>query len=425
MKILNFKNAFHQKALSKVKQFKKQEDAKDLNLEHNLLIESADREERLASQLNTLELDLNKTKQELERVYNENEIIVISHQELSNLNEQLKDNMLKQRNEIKSLKERENRLLVDNTDLDGENVQLQEQIAKLKEDLVELDTIRHENKALEEKLETLESQIVELTTLKKIVEKQLEESLNSFREEREHKYQRKRESHERREKQSLQELKNLANNLADENIHERLLYENIDIDDDEFDDQKNMGTLNEQILSRGSSTSSRNSQHEPVASSLVNEIHSDEMQTLEKKIEEIFNSAGDAHLRVNVLSFGYKYGIPVDADLVVDCRFIANPHWVPELRPLNGLDAPVSEAVLGSANTQEFLDRYQSLFETMAVGFFNEGRKYLTLAVGCTGGKHRSVAIAEELSKRFNAKSLIGGRSIIAHPMHRDLGREI
>ena len=110
---------------------------------------------------------------------------------------------------------------------------------------------------------------------------------------------------------------------------------------------------------------------------------------------------------------------------MVDCRFIANPHWVPELRPLNGLDVPVSEAVLGSANTQEFLDRYQSLFETMAVGFFNEGRKYLTLAVGCTGGKHRSVAIAEELSKRFNAKSLIGGRSIIAHPMHRDLGREI
>jgi len=146
---------------------------------------------------------------------------------------------------------------------------------------------------------------------------------------------------------------------------------------------------------------------------------------LEKKIEEIFKSAGDDDLRVNVLSFGYKYGIPVDADLVMDCRFIANPHWVPELRPLNGLDAPVSEAVLGSANTQEFLDRYQALFETMAVGFFAEGRKYLTLAIGCTGGKHRSVAIAEELSKRLNAKSHIGGGSIVAHPVHRDLGREI
>ena len=91
---------------------------------------------------------------------------------------------------------------------------------------------------------------------------------------------------------------------------------------------------------------------------------------LEKKVEEIFHADGDADLRVNVLSFGYKYGIPVDADLVMDCRFIPNPHWIPELRPLNGLDAPVSENVLGGANTQEFLERYQALFETMANGFF-------------------------------------------------------
>jgi len=160
-------------------------------------------------------------------------------------------------------------------------------------------------------------------------------------------------------------------------------------------------------------------------SDLVVDSSAFNIHQLEKKIEEIFKSAGDDDLRVNVLSFGYKYGIPVDADLVMDCRFIANPHWVPELRPLNGLDAPVSEAVLGSANTQEFLARYQALFETMAVGFFAEGRKYLTLAIGCTGGKHRSVAIAEELSKRLNVKSHIGGGSIVAHPVHRDLGREI
>lgn len=146
---------------------------------------------------------------------------------------------------------------------------------------------------------------------------------------------------------------------------------------------------------------------------------------LEKKVEEIFHTEGEADLRVNVLSFGYKYGIPVDADLVMDCRFIANPHWIPELRPLNGLDQPVSENVLGTANTQEFLERYQLLFETMATGFFTEGRKYLTLAIGCTGGKHRSVAIAEELSKRLNVKSEIAGRTILAHPIHRDLGREL
>ena len=149
---------------------------------------------------------------------------------------------------------------------------------------------------------------------------------------------------------------------------------------------------------------------------------------LEQKVEAIFQTQGDADLRVNVLSFGYKYGIPVDADLVMDCRFIVNPHWIPELRPLTGLDAAVSANVLGSANTQEFLERYQALFETMAAGFFNEGRKYLTLAIGCTGGKHRSVAIAEELSKRLNAKAAGtsgSDRKIIAHPIHRDLGREL
>ena len=149
---------------------------------------------------------------------------------------------------------------------------------------------------------------------------------------------------------------------------------------------------------------------------------------LEQKVEAIFQTQGDADLRVNVLSFGYKYGIPVDADLVMDCRFIANPHWIPELRPLTGLDAAVSANVLGSANTQEFLERYQALFETMAAGFFNEGRKYLTLAIGCTGGKHRSVAIAEELSDRLNAKAAGtsgSDRKIIAHPIHRDLGREL
>jgi UPF0042 nucleotide-binding protein len=160
-------------------------------------------------------------------------------------------------------------------------------------------------------------------------------------------------------------------------------------------------------------------------SDLVIDSSSLNVHQLEAKVATIFQSDGDADLRVNVLSFGYKYGIPVDADLVMDCRFIANPHWIPELRPLTGLDAAVSANVLGSENTQEFLERYQSLFETMASGFFNEGRKYLTLAIGCTGGKHRSVAIAEELSKRLNTKSVGSDRKIIAHAVHRDLGREL
>jgi len=145
---------------------------------------------------------------------------------------------------------------------------------------------------------------------------------------------------------------------------------------------------------------------------------------LEKKIQDLFATDSSADLRVNVLSFGYKYGIPVDADLVMDCRFIANPHWIPELRPLTGLDAPVSQKVLESENVQDFLSKYQSLFETMASGFFQEGRRYLTLAIGCTGGKHRSVAIAQELALRLNQSGSVGDKRISAQSVHRDLGRE-
>ncbi len=146
---------------------------------------------------------------------------------------------------------------------------------------------------------------------------------------------------------------------------------------------------------------------------------------LEKKINDYFHEESESDLRVNILSFGYKYGIPVDADLVVDCRFISNPHWVPELRPLSGLDKPVSDAVLNNDNVQEFLDRYQALFETMAIGFIAEGRKYLTLAIGCTGGKHRSVAVTVELGKRLTMCENLLKYKIEAQALHRDLGREI
>jgi UPF0042 nucleotide-binding protein len=146
---------------------------------------------------------------------------------------------------------------------------------------------------------------------------------------------------------------------------------------------------------------------------------------LEKKISDYFHEDSGSDLRVNILSFGYKYGIPVDADLVVDCRFISNPHWVPLLRPMTGLDKPVSDAVLGSDNVKEFLTRYQSLFETMALGFISEGRKFLTLAIGCTGGKHRSVAVAEELVSRLKSGDELSKFKIDTQVMHRDLGREI
>lgn len=145
---------------------------------------------------------------------------------------------------------------------------------------------------------------------------------------------------------------------------------------------------------------------------------------LERKINELFQSGSIAALKVNVLSFGYKFGIPADADLVMDCRFIPNPHWQPDLRPKNGLDKEVSDAVLGANAVPEFLDRYVALFESIARGYLHEGKKFLTLAIGCTGGKHRSVAVAEELAKRLNGLEIAKDASVSAHAIHRDLGRE-
>jgi len=143
---------------------------------------------------------------------------------------------------------------------------------------------------------------------------------------------------------------------------------------------------------------------------------------LEKRTTEIFAAGMLATLRINVLSFGYKYGIPVDADLVLDCRFIPNPHWVPELRPLNGLDAPVSERVLGSEGVADFVRSYVEVVTRMIPGYFREGKKYVTIAIGCTGGKHRSVAIAEEIAHQLNSASQ--QLEVSAHATHRDVGRE-
>jgi UPF0042 nucleotide-binding protein len=123
-------------------------------------------------------------------------------------------------------------------------------------------------------------------------------------------------------------------------------------------------------------------------------------------------------LTATVLSFGFKYGLPLDADLVVDARFLPNPHWVPELRPKSGQDPEVRDYVLGQEDAAEFLDRYTDVLRLLIPGYRREGKRYLTLAVGCTGGKHRSVAIAEEFARRLSAEG------IAAVARHRDLGRE-
>jgi UPF0042 nucleotide-binding protein len=139
---------------------------------------------------------------------------------------------------------------------------------------------------------------------------------------------------------------------------------------------------------------------------------------LAAKIATAFGREEAATLRATVMSFGFKYGIPVDADLVIDMRFLPNPHWVPELRPHSGLDADVSAYVLEQPEAKEFLDAYAAVLRVVLRGYLREGKRYVTVAVGCTGGKHRSVTMSEEVGRRLR------GEGIATLVVHRDLGRE-
>ena len=139
---------------------------------------------------------------------------------------------------------------------------------------------------------------------------------------------------------------------------------------------------------------------------------------LTDRIAEEFGTPETVRLRVSVVSFGFKYGIPVDADFVADMRFLPNPFWVPELKPLTGQDAEVSGYVRAQPGAEEFLASYTDLLAGVADGYLREGKRFAQVAIGCTGGKHRSVAMSEELVRRLME------RGIDARAVHRDLGRE-
>jgi UPF0042 nucleotide-binding protein len=140
---------------------------------------------------------------------------------------------------------------------------------------------------------------------------------------------------------------------------------------------------------------------------------------LATSITETFAAEDHAGVQVTVMSFGFKYGLPTDADLVSDARFLPNPFWIPELRPLTGQDDEVREYVLGQPGAREFIDAYVAALTPVLAGYQRENKRHATIAVGCTGGKHRSVAIAEELVTRL--QSLPG---VAVSSKHRDLGRE-
>ena len=136
-------------------------------------------------------------------------------------------------------------------------------------------------------------------------------------------------------------------------------------------------------------------------------------------ITETFAEAGRAGLRITLLSFGFKYGLPADADLVADARFLPNPFWIPELRHLNGEDPEVAEYVLNQPGAREFIDAYAAALEPVMAGYQRENKRHATIAVGCTGGKHRSVAIVRELADRIGQFP-----GVAVSVKHRDRGRE-
>lgn len=151
---------------------------------------------------------------------------------------------------------------------------------------------------------------------------------------------------------------------------------------------------------------------------LVIDTTSLSVHDLRRAVEDAFEDQEKVALRATVMSFGFKNGIPVDADYVADVRFLPNPHWIEELRPLSGLDAPVNDYVTEMDEARAFLDQFAALMDLVSDGYLREGKRYVTIAVGCTGGKHRSVAMAEHLAARLVK------RGVEARVVHRDLGKE-
>ncbi|WP_413040970.1 RNase adapter RapZ [Rothia dentocariosa] len=140
---------------------------------------------------------------------------------------------------------------------------------------------------------------------------------------------------------------------------------------------------------------------------------------LARTVREMFADGPDKKLNLTVMSFGFKHGSPTDANFMADMRFIPNPHWIPELRPLTGQDAPVRDYVLSNSGTEEFISNYLEALRPVLEGYRREGKYYATIAIGCTGGKHRSVAVAEEITRRLSAFPEVN-----VHVLHRDKGRE-
>ncbi len=151
---------------------------------------------------------------------------------------------------------------------------------------------------------------------------------------------------------------------------------------------------------------------------LVIDTTSINVHELAARVTNAYASPDEAEMQLTLMSFGFKNGIPIDADMILDARFLPNPHWVPALRPQTGLSQPVSAYVLGQPDAEPFLGHALAMIDLMRPGYIREGKRHATIAIGCTGGKHRSTALVEELSRR------LAQQGMAAEVVHRDLGLE-
>jgi len=210
--------------------------------------------------------------------------------------------------------------------------------------------------------------------------------------------------------------------LATRNIHPRVLF--MEASDDilvrRYENNRRSHPLQgNQTLAEG--IAAERAMLAPVRASadLIIDTSTLSVRSLRESIERAFGGEAVAQTSVTVESFGFKYGLPMDADMVMDVRFLPNPHWVDELRPQTGQHPAVRDYVLSQPGAMEFLQTYHQLLSLVVDGYSREGKRYMTVAIGCTGGKHRSVAIAEALAALLDKNQQLSVRVL-----HRDLGRE-
>jgi len=218
------------------------------------------------------------------------------------------------------------------------------------------------------------------------------------------------------------DLDSVRTELATRDIHARVLF--MEASDDilvrRYENNRRSHPLQgNQTLAEG--IAAERTMLAPVRASadLVIDTSSLSVHGLRESIERSFGGEAVAQTSVTVESFGFKYGLPMDADMVMDVRFLPNPHWVDELRPHTGQHPAVRDYVLSQPGAAEFLQTYHQLLGLVVDGYSREGKRYMTVAIGCTGGKHRSVAMAEAL-----AGLLEGNEHLTVRVLHRDLGRE-